>query len=468
VSAFQQARGRARVVQSVGWHGGAYLLPSGETFGTSPEPLVFLGSPGSGGDDPDTAGTLEAWRDQVAAPLEGNPLLAFMVACAFAGPLLRLSGIGGGGFHLRAFSSKGKSTGLECAASVWSCPNPLPTWRATANGLEGIAHAHDAGFLPLDELSQVDAREAGQAAYLLANGAGKARANKDGDARASKRWELIFLSTGEVSLAERMSEDGQRQRAGQEVRLVDIPCPSEGLIREWSGHASPGALADQLRAAARANYGHPIRAFLRELTGLGPDALGDGLRDMQERWRTSVLPPGADGQVRRAAGRFALVATAGELAQRFGVLPWAASYASEAARVAFRAWLEARGGAGASEEMRGIQAVLDFLERHGLSRFDHWDGGADSRVINRAGTRKKADPPAEGWDYYLTPEGWKEACSGFDSRALARLLVKRGLLDTDKAGKAQLKVRVPGHGECRLYVLRAASVARYLEAEDAA
>ncbi|CEK09175.1 DUF927 domain-containing protein [Legionella hackeliae] len=39
--------------------------------------------------------------------------------------------------------------------------------------LEGLASLHNDGLLILDELSQMDPREAGEAAYLLANGQGK-------------------------------------------------------------------------------------------------------------------------------------------------------------------------------------------------------------------------------------------------------------------------------------------------------
>ncbi|WP_457589305.1 DUF927 domain-containing protein, partial [Legionella pneumophila] len=46
-------------------------------------------------------------------------------------------------------------------------------WRSTTNGLEGLAALHNDGLLILDELSQMDPREAGEAAYLLANGQGK-------------------------------------------------------------------------------------------------------------------------------------------------------------------------------------------------------------------------------------------------------------------------------------------------------
>jgi putative DNA primase/helicase len=74
----------------------------------------------------------------------------------------------------------------------------------------------------LDELSQVQPREAGEIAYMLANGSGKLRANIKGEAREKATWRLLFLSSGEVTLAEHMTEGGKKARAGMEIRLVDI------------------------------------------------------------------------------------------------------------------------------------------------------------------------------------------------------------------------------------------------------
>jgi len=46
--------------------------------------------------------------------------------------------------------------------------------------------------LILDELSQIDPKEAGEAAYLFANGQGKTRATRHGTAKQSMRWSLFF------------------------------------------------------------------------------------------------------------------------------------------------------------------------------------------------------------------------------------------------------------------------------------
>ena len=145
----------------------------------------------------------EEWRENVAALAGETREWCSPSVVAFAGPLIEPAGEDSGGFHLRGASSTGKSTALRLAASVWGNPSQYcRLWRATTNGLEGLAALHNDGVLILDELGQVDPRDAGEAAYMLANGRGKARAARDGTARQSATWRLFFLSAGEESLSD--------------------------------------------------------------------------------------------------------------------------------------------------------------------------------------------------------------------------------------------------------------------------
>ena len=151
------------------------------------------------------------------------------MSVAFAGPLLAWAGAtDGGGFHLVGDSSCGKTTALRVAASVWGGRDFLQRWRATDNALEGLAAAHSDLVLCLDELAQLDPKVAGESAYMLSNSAGKVRATRTGAARPRLTWRLLFLSAGEVGLAEHMSEAGRRTRAGQELRMVDLPADAGG------------------------------------------------------------------------------------------------------------------------------------------------------------------------------------------------------------------------------------------------
>jgi putative DNA primase/helicase len=124
-----------------------------------------------------TRGSLENWKNTVSKYCVGNPLLICAVSAALAGPLLDLIDMEGGGVHWRGKSSLGKTTVQKVASSVWGSPKFMQTWRATANGLEGVAAICNSTCLVLDEISQVSGKEAGYVAYMLANGHGKLRAD---------------------------------------------------------------------------------------------------------------------------------------------------------------------------------------------------------------------------------------------------------------------------------------------------
>ena len=479
----RKVKRRVRLVDTLGWHDGAFVLPDGMAIG-QPGELVRFSGDSSALLRRSTGGTLKGWQIEVAAYAVGEPRLAFAIASAFAGPIMGLvRPSGGGGFNIQGFSTTGKSSAVEVAASAWHYCDPLPTWRATANGLEGIAASRNDGFLPLDELALVDPREAGAIAYMLANGSGKVRANKDGGNRALKQWRLIFLSSGEIGLEDKLSEDGKKPKAGQEVRVPDIPCPATGMFESAHGFPTHADFADHLKASVRKHYGHAARAFLAHLVEewARRNELQAKLKELEAAWLAQNLPADAGGQVRRVAARFALVAVAGELAQQMGVLPWPKEESFKAAAVCFKAWYGRRGSSGASEVQRGIAGVIDFIQKHGQSRFDEWGEAATKpkihkegelsvsrapKTINRAGTRRRS-ASVDGWDYYFTSEGWKEACQGSPYRDVAKTCSDAGILEGDGQGKHSQSVTIPGHGKVRCYVIRATKLAQY-EDRDAA
>jgi len=404
----------------LGWCDGVYL--TGEHY--SGGSVVFQNPHGI---EPthQCKASLEDWKREVGALLPGNSRLVFAASVAFAGPLLELVHEESGGFHFRGETSSGKSTTLAVASSVWGPRSFMRTWRATANGLEAIAALHNDGVLILDELGQCEPKQAGEVAYMLANGTGKARASQHGNARREHRWRLLFLSTGEVSLEAHMAEGGKRTRAGQEVRMAEVPADAGrglGVFEALGGFSDAAGFADALKERTGRAYGTPIAGFVEAIAHRRLELEGDlpvRVAALAER----LWAPGASGEVKRVARRFAVVGVAGELGTRFGLTGWPQGEAEAAARQCFEAWRAAFGGDSNREARRLVEQVRAFVERHGASRFqgDTWP---DGQVRERAGVRLGATRLA------VFPEVFKrEVCAGFEWRWSRDLLLERGVLE---------------------------------------
>ncbi|MEO5347911.1 MAG: DUF927 domain-containing protein, partial [Magnetococcus sp. YQC-9] len=326
----------------------------------------------------------------------------------------------------------------------------LQRWRATSNGLEGLAALHNDTLLCLDELAQVAPTEAGEIAYMLANGTGKTRSSRDGSARRKATWRVLFLSAGEIGLAEHMRTAGKSVRAGQEVRLVDIPADAgygHGLFEKLHGCPDGASFSRQLSSAARAYHGTAARVFLEKL-GEGLAGLVEAVEGFRKEFLSETLPANADGQVHRVAGRFALVAAGGELATALGVTGWSAGEIIQGVKRCFEAWLVGRGGNGPAEERQALSQVRRFFEAHGEARFSPW-GNSDRVTVNRAGFRREAEGKTE---WFILPETFRtEVCQGLDHRFVAKLLVSRGWIKPEDGNSTTVKPRLPGMGPTRCY-----------------
>ena len=451
---------RARAVEKVGWTDGAFALPD-RTIGDTESHRVIYQGPAALDHSYRCSGDLKGWQDEVARYGVGNSRLAVALSAAFVGPLLDLIGEEGGGLNLRGGSSIGKSTALVAGASAWGPPSFVRQWRATSNGLEGVAVQHNETLLCLDELAQLDAKDAGSVAYMLANGMGKARAGRSGALRSPAQWRVMFLSSGEISLGDLAGRDGRgtrRSAAGQEVRILDIEADAGcGLGLFETLHDAPNAetLSRRIKEGAARFHGMAGPLFVQQVAARS-EQVAAALKKGVDGFVTSYLPADASGQVARAARRFGLIATAGEMATRLGVLPWAAGYASEAAGVLFNRWLEGRGGTGSAEDREAIAKVRGFLEAHGSSRFEPLDrdyqDGNGPRIINRAGFFQMVGGLRE---HLILPEAWRsEVCAGMDATRVARALAERGMIHVDGAGKYSLSRNLPDLGKSRVYIVK--------------
>lgn len=435
----QHPKRRLKAAGTTGWHDNAFVLPD-EVIGT--DDIWFQATERTA--PYGMAGTLEGWKSEVAALAVGNPMLALPITAALAGVLLERLNIDGGGLHLFGDSSAGKTTALMAATSVWGGAAFRRTWRSTANGLEGAAKMHTDTLLALDEVGEVNPRDLYESAYALVNGHGKTRSNVRGEARRAARWRVFVLSTGEVTITSRMAAGGFEAKAGQALRLLDIPITgSYGAWDALHGFATGAALSDAIRDGTNKHYGYAGPAFVRGVIGLDRD-LSEMVRACIQKFRAD------DGQEARAARVFALCAVAGELAISANILPWPEGEAMRAALRGFALWREQRDTGGRNAEDAAIlRRVADFIERHGDSRFSSITGSEDAQLVrDRAGYWKDT---ANGRLYLFTSGGFAEAVKGYDTKRALSALEQAGALAERDSGKRSKKVREPGGRPVNLY-----------------
>ena len=452
---------RARCVSRIGWHGETYVLPDGAIGASDDGEQVLLQTQEKPDHAFNVAGTIEDWQVGVAGPALGNSRLVLAISAGFAAPMLALSSDDGGGFHFRGASSSGKSTALTVAGSVWGGGGTqgfVRHWRATDNALESVAGMSCDSLLCLDELSQVEPKAAGAAAYMLANGKGKARAGREGQARKVLEWRVLFLSNGEIALSDKIKEGGGRIAAGMEVRVIDLRADAGagmGVFENIHDAKDPADFAQRLKKSSNSYYGAAGRAFVAAIVE-DMAQYRDQLAKLRKGFVEGTLPPDSDGQVSRVADRFALVAAAGEIATAIGITAWPAGAALSAAQRCFADWLAERGGVGSSEVGEAKRRLAETLQLHGSSRFQRWARSSSDRVIitNRLGFVKiEGEPDVEEVEstYFFMAEPLKEIFAGLDFRAVVTELVGSGVI-VDQGGKPNKVFHVSsGGGKHRLY-----------------
>ncbi|MEB6355683.1 DUF927 domain-containing protein [Klebsiella variicola] len=439
------------ITHTTGWHHGAYIMPDGEVVGDPETPILFNGrSAASSGYA--IAGTAATWRDSVARLAGGNPSMMLGVAAALSAPLIGLVGADGFGVHLFEQSSAGKTTTSNIASSLWGEPDALRlTWYGTALGIANEAEAHNDSLLPLDEVGQgSSAKDVATSAYTLFNGAGKLQGAKEGGNRELKRWRTVAISTGEMDIETFLSAGGIRVKAGQLVRLLNIPMEKSTV---FNGLPNGKAHADALKEAWIDNHGAAGREWVKWLAAHQEDAK-QAVRDAQTRWR-GLIPADYGEQVHRVAERFAILEAA--LVTGGAITGWSEQASRDAIQHSFNAWVK-EFGTGNKEHQQIIEQCEAFLNAYGLSRFAPLPyDPASLPISNLAGYRKRKsshdDAPLVFYTFPATFE--KEIAQGFNARQFARALASAGVLSASADGQRfqQKSPRIDGR-QINVYVLQ--------------
>ena len=467
-----------RIVSRPGWVDDAFALP-GKVIGQDETEMPIMLDLGAREHLVKQDGEMDDWK-AMARLAEANSRAALALSAAFAAPLLTRLGEPGGGLHFHAKSSRGKTTMLRVAGSVWGGGGETGfarSWRTTDNALEGIAVDHNDMLLCIDEIGLAPTERLGEIAYMLASGQGKARSSKTGQTQPTARWRTFVLSSGEDPVATRIEASAAFRRsgvqAGTSVRFIDVPMLIDDAtsFEDLAGFADERSFTRHLIDETDCHYGWAGPAFLEAFLA-DPKAHEATAREMIEAFIAQITTPEDDPQVQRVARQFAVIAAAGTLACRWEVLPWdREESALEAAATCFEAWKAGRDTTKSAEELDAIRTLKLFFELHGASRFENLEqlepsgppGEADDPlcrsssliVHNRCGYRLENREDG-GITYFVTDEAWKtQVCADRDARFVAHVAKKCGALIPGEGGRLTKNKRLPGRsGTSRVYWLQ--------------
>lgn len=386
------------------------------------------------------SGSLEGWQATVGRLAAGNPALISAICAVLAGPLLKYARLETLGTNLHASTSSGKTTALIAAQSCIGPPQ-LDRWNATNTALElTCRQAHD-GTLMLDEFPAQPSPAIIEALYMIGNGTGKGRGNRKLMREETMRWRTVLLSTSEKPISQILATARIQMPEGIGVRLIDIPARSWefNLFKTLHEYGSGHAFAEALQAGASEHHGHVLPAFVQKIVARHR-LMEETLPPMVTRLRTAMLaaielPANAkEGPVLRVLTGLALIAAAGEVGIRLGVLPWRKGMAAEALIEIATIWHRAYDARPPSTAEAMADRLAGYLRRN---RHHLCSAGAEP------------DPDAIGWCdacwIYLGMEAFRtEIADGMPPGLAGKLLADAGLL-VPGGEQRSFQYRLPRH-----------------------
>lgn len=302
---------RVHCVGRAGWHtidGDKAFVLDRPVFGDDGEHTLALDTRGDRRKMFSALAPRGSLREHIAAlrrAWEADPICAAMIAGALAAPLLEPLNAPNFAIHLPGDSSRGKTSMLKIAASVYGDPNNdqwLGSWNTT--GVAAELRASILTDLPqcYDEVGSGDAGGLERSVYMLVNGGGRSRGTRDLTIRETPSWRTVVLSTGERELAD------HNTMTGAQVRVIQLPVRAFGDLSARE--------VDELRDACARQSGSFGRAWIEHILSIDDWApFVTSLRTATKRLRATATNP----LQARVAGYFATLQTAEMIAEPLGL-----------------------------------------------------------------------------------------------------------------------------------------------------
>ena len=299
------------ITTRLGWQKGTESFLVGERVYGSDDSLEFYGlGPGDEqfAEGFMSEGDLDTWKG-IIKELESFPIAASMVIASFASPLLRILDCPSFILDISYSTSRGKTTALRVAASVWGKPDERSTnsilgrWDSTRVGIKSRAALLYGLPLMLDDTAGAGKPEdIEQFVYDLAQGQDKARGAKQGGTQLVRSWETIGISTGENPILSFCKKDGAK---GRVLSIQSKPFGADD--------PATGRLVNELSERAKACYGVAGPKFIEYIME-NRDKWPEWKKLYREGTKIILNDEGGDNPIAgRVAGYFALLQLTGAL-----------------------------------------------------------------------------------------------------------------------------------------------------------
>lgn len=163
-----------------------------------------------------SSGSSKEWIESVLKLVEPHPKALLMIVSSFTSVLLEDLKLGPFIIDLSGPTSKGKTSVLKAAASVWGTEHLVSEWNGTAVSFERKAAFLNSFPLCLDDSMKADERQLQRFVYNFSGGRSKGRGSVEGSQK-EYTWNNLMLSTGETSLV-----DYAERAGGASARVLPI------------------------------------------------------------------------------------------------------------------------------------------------------------------------------------------------------------------------------------------------------
>ncbi len=328
-----QPKRSAHVATNPGWADLAYVFGDGSVVQADNSQLVIVAF------EPDPMftplGSLDEWHDRIGPLVQHQLLPLFTLGLALSGPLLRFAPAGQQNVLVELVGPKerGKTSLATLGMSVYggnrnSLNGAVNAWFDTDNKIDRLKMRRRDGLLGLDEGSGSGGSPKQRAQFLEKNVftlSDTSLRGRYGDPIIAEHARIALLSTTNEPLRSMISNTGDISEAVLS-RMLTVEIGKDrkfGVLDSVpKGFENSDKAIRALRLACNETYGSAGRAFVERLSKeLSRNE--NELRRTVERYmseyenRTEAYRPSSA----RTAKNFALIAAAGRLARKWGIIP---------------------------------------------------------------------------------------------------------------------------------------------------